>query len=128
MMGLRYALCRGFVSDLMPQQRQEKRQPKQRGHSLPKLDRVTFVERPRLADRNGRSCRSRLHLHREFDHVAKPFGGIDGNRFPERALEPRWEIWAQRCELKRPLSARRAGHVGIAIRELAGEGAKHGDA
>src|ERR1700688_154723 len=104
---------------LMPQQRQQERECEQCGHTLPELDRGAFIERPRPVYRKWCARRSRLHLHCEFIHVAKAFGGIDCDCSPERALEPGREIRAQGGERFRPLPAWRAGRIDIAVRKFA---------
>ncbi len=72
--------------------------------------------------------RSRLHLHGEFGHVAKTLGGIFCDRTGERGLQPGRQVGAQGGKRRRPVPARRADGVGIAVRVFAGEGAEHGDA
>ena len=73
----------------------------------------------RGADSASRSCaenlaelaasRSRLHLQREFAHVAKTVGGIDRDRPLKNRLEPRRKIRAQYGEFLRSVSARLPG-------------------
>ena len=79
---------------LAPQQRQDERQPKQGGYSLPELHRGALIERPRSANRRRRSGRSRLHLLREFRHVTKPFARVDRHLRARRhhVSRPHWRI------------------------------------
>src|ERR1700730_19205038 len=59
----------------MPQQRHHERQREQRGHTLPKANRVTLKKRLRPSNFRRRARRSGLNLHGKFGRVAKTLGG-----------------------------------------------------
>src|SRR5215468_6029038 len=117
-----------FSFRLVAQQRQQERERKQCRHALPESHWLTFIERPRSAHCNRRARRSRFHLHTKFGDVAKTLGRVEGDRSPEHSLEPGREVWAKGGERLWSFAARRAGGVGIPVRELAGESAENGDA